>query len=111
MQTIANPTALKLSEEIKKAVAPNEFVNETLERKNELEQLRDYILRREQKATEREQKAAAVREVAAAEKATEKMILTAIQNQAPSDVVEAMRKNAGITEARLIELRKQAQVS
>ena len=100
VQTIANPTALKLSDEVKKAVAPNEFVNETLERKDELEQLRDYIIRREQRA-------AAAREAAG----MEKMILTAIQNNAPSELIEAMRKNAGIAEARLAELRKQAQVS
>ncbi|MDR2737028.1 MAG: Rpn family recombination-promoting nuclease/putative transposase, partial [Gracilibacteraceae bacterium] len=36
MQAITNPTALELLEEVKKTVAPNDFVNETLDRKSEL---------------------------------------------------------------------------
>ena len=45
MQTITNPTALELLEEVKKTVAPNDFVNEALDRKSELEQLRNYVLK------------------------------------------------------------------
>ena len=93
MQAIQNPTALELSREVRKTVAPNDFVNETLNRNNELEQLKDYFVRREQKA---EQKIA------------EKMIITALKGDTPSTVIEAMRKNAGITESRLAELMKQA---
>ena len=39
----------------------------------------------------------------------EEMIIVAIQNNVPCEAVEAMRKNAGITELRLVELKKQAQ--
>ena len=73
----------------------NDFVNETLNRKNELEQLRDYFGKREQK-----------KEIIA----MEKMLITAIQNLVPQEAIEAMRQSAGITEARLVELKKQAQV-
>jgi len=90
MQAVANPAALELSREVEKAVAPNEFVNETINRKSELEQLRNYFKKREQKTAE-------------------VMLITALQGNTPSDVIEAMRKNAGITVDRLAELRKQAE--
>ena len=102
MQAVANPAALDLSREVEKAVAPNEFVNETINRKSELEQLRNYFKKREQKAA---QKAAQK----ATQKATEGMLITALQGNAPSDIIEAMRKNAGITVDRLAELRKQTE--
>jgi hypothetical protein len=38
----------------------------------------------------------------------EKMIITAFQTNAPAEVVEAMKKNAGITDLRLAELKNQA---
>lgn len=93
MQAISNPVALKLADEVKKAVTPNEFVNDTLNRKSEMEQLRDYMKLREQKVE-------AV--------GMEKMIITAIQNGVPSQAIEAMRQNARITKDRLAELREQA---
>jgi len=102
MHAIANPVAIELANEVKKSVAPDEFVRETLDRKNELEQLKNYIIRQQLKASQ----AAAQ---AAAEAAAEKMIVTAIQISVPSEAIEIMRRNAGITEARLAELRKQAQ--
>ena len=73
--------------------APNEFANDTLNRKNELEQLKDYMKRREQKGE-------AV--------GMEKMIIMALQSNAPTSVIETMQKGAGITEVRLAELREQA---
>ena len=96
MQAVANPIALELADEVRKAVAPNEFVNDALNRKNELEQLRDYMKRREQK----------VKSVG-----MEEMIITAFQNDVPAHAIEAMRKSAGITETRLAELKKQAQAT
>ena len=96
MQAIANPRALELSDEVRKAVSPNEFVNDTLNRKNELEQLRDYMKRREQKVE-------AV--------GMEKMIIGAFQSNATYEVIETMRQISGITEARLAELKEQAQES
>lgn len=104
MQAVVNPIALELSDEVRKAVTPNEFVNDTLNRKNELEQLREYMKRREQKLAQAEkQKGEAA--------GMEKMIITAIKVNAPAAVIEDMRKGAGITEARLAELRKQAQMA
>ena len=70
----------------------NEFVNETLDRKEKLKQLRNYIVRQQQKA-------AAV--------CMEKMIITAFQSNATPEVIEAMCKNAGMTESRLAKLKKQ----
>ncbi|MCL1996678.1 MAG: PD-(D/E)XK nuclease family transposase [Defluviitaleaceae bacterium] len=135
MQAVANPIALELADEVRKAVAPNEFVNDALNRKNEMEQFREYMKRREQKAAQaekekaqedrknefeqfrehmkrREQKAVQAEKEKAQEekkKAQEEMIITAIQNAVPSQAIEAMRKNAGITETRLAELKKQIQ--
>lgn len=100
-----------------KAVAPNELVNDTLIRKNELEQLRDYIKRRDQKAQEQIQKAQeemqkAQEEIQKAQeemqKAREQMLITALQTNATPALIEAMCKNAGITETKLAELREQA---
>ena len=104
MQAIANPVALELANEVKKAVTPNEFVNDTLNRKNELEQLREYMKRREQKlALSAEQKGEAV--------GMEKMLIMAWQNNAEPSVIEALQKGAGITDARFAELKKQAQMT
>ena len=101
MQAVANPIALELADEVKKAVAPNEFVNDTLNRKSEMEQLRDYMKRREQKLAQTEkQKGEAA--------GMEKMVIMAIQNAFPPEAIEAMRTEAGITEARFSELREQA---
>ena len=38
----------------------------------------------------------------------EKMIVAALQSNAPPDVIESMQAGAGITNARLIELKEQA---
>jgi hypothetical protein len=100
MQAVANPIALELAGEVRKAVAPNEFVNDTLNRRNEFEQLRDYMKRREQKLAQ-----------VTEQKAMEKMIVTAFQNDVPTHAIEAMRQSAGITEARLAELKNQAQMT
>jgi len=94
MQAIANPVAIELANEVKKSVAPDSFVSETLNRKDELEQLKNYIKKQQLKASQ-----------AAAQATAEKMIITAIQNNATFEMIEAMRRNAGITEARLDELR------
>jgi hypothetical protein len=100
MQAVANPIALELADEVKKAVTPNEFVNDTLNRKSEMEQLREYMIRREQKAA-----------VAEKQKGMEEMVIMAIQNAFPAEAIETMRAGAGITEARLTELKKQAQTT
>ena len=98
IQAVRNPVALELAREVKKTVAPNEFVNETLNRKGELLQVQNYFKRQAEK-------------VAKSAKATgmEEMIITAFQTNAPAEVIEAMKKNAGITDIRLAELKKQAQ--
>ena len=100
MQAVANPIALELASEVRKAVAPNEFVNDTLNRENELEQLKGYIKRREHKLAQ-----------ATEQKTMEKMIIMAIQNAFPTEAIETMRVGAGISESRLAELREQAQMS
>ena len=122
MQAITNPDALELLEEVKKTVAPNDFVDETLDRKSELEQLRNYIIRENQKAAQKAaqeatQKAAqaaqeAAQEAAqkaaeAAQKTAEDLLVLALRTNSPHDTVEAMRQHTGITKERLAELREQ----
>ena len=104
MQAISNPVALELSREVRKTVAPNDFVNDALNRKGELEQLRDYFKIREQRGREEGREEG---------KATgmEKMIIMAIQSNVQPEAIKTMRKGAGITDARLAELREQAQLA
>ena len=106
MQAIANPTALELSKEVRKAVEPNELVNSTLDRRSEALQFYHYIINEKQKAAEKAAKKAAKK---AERKTNEKMLLMAIKNNFASDVIEAMQKGAGITDSRLAELKMQAQ--
>jgi len=97
MQTVKNPVALDLADGVRRTVAQNDVVNDTLDRAGELLQLQNYFRRKEQK-------------VAASAEATgmEKMIITAFQTNAPIEVIEAMKKNAGITDIRLTDLKQQA---
>lgn len=104
MQAVANPIALELADEVRKAVAPNEFINGTLIRKDELEELRNYIMRLTQKAAQKATQAAE-------QKTAEEMIITALQVNTPANAIESMCKKAGIAEARLEELRKQARTN
>ena len=103
MQAVKNPVALDLADGVRKTVAGNDVVNDTLNRQGELLQLQNYFRRREQKAA---QQAA----VSAEEKLAEKMIIAAFQNNFQPEVIETTKKTAGITDARLAELRKQAKV-
>jgi len=98
MQAVKNPIALNLASEVRKTVAQNDVVNDTLHRAGELLQLQNYFRRREEK-------------VAVNAKATgmEEMLIVAIQNNVPSLIIETMQKEAGVTDTRLEELRKQAQ--
>jgi len=93
MQAVKNPIALDLADGVRKTVARNDVVNDTLDRYGELLELQNYFRRREQKA---------------AVTSMEKMIIVALQGNAPSELIESMRKNAGITEVRLSELKKSA---
>ena len=127
MHAITNAAALELSKEVKKTVATNEFVNEALDRNNELLQLQEYFKRREQKAAQKaaqeatieadkkakeaDKKAKEANKKAKEEikKTKEEMIIIALQSNVPNMVIETMQKKAGITDARLAELRKQTQ--
>ena len=100
MQNITNQVALDLSSEVTKTVATNELVNETIDRKTELEQLREYLNMREQKAAQ-----------SAEQKGKEQMLIMAIQSNVTPEAIETMQKGAGISDARLAELKKQAQLS
>ena len=53
MRAITNPTALESSREVRKAVAPDDFVMETMDDKDEIEQFRHYVLRQKQEAAEK----------------------------------------------------------
>ena len=110
MQAIKNPVALELSQEIGKTVSSGRIVKKALSRKSEYEQLQEYINMRDVKIEARS-KAEGIAEGEARGKAEgkEEMLVSAIQNDAPLAMLEAMRQSAGITEARLAELRVLAQ--
>jgi len=90
MQAISNPVALDLSKEAKKTVMPNDFVNSTLGRSEEMEQLKAYGIWLQQKGKE-------------------EMVIMALQNDVPFELVDIMRTKAGITDSRFAELQIQAQ--
>ncbi|MCL1863622.1 MAG: hypothetical protein FWF78_08655, partial [Defluviitaleaceae bacterium] len=95
-----NPIALDLADGVRKTVARNDVVNDTLNRQGELLQLQNYFRRREQQAA-----------VSAEEKLAEKMIIAAFQNNFQPEVIETMKKTAGITDTRFAELKKQAKAN
>lgn len=95
MQAIANPTAIKLSQEVRTAVEPPEVVIEALDRRSDFEKFRDYVMHSAQKGEA---------------KGMEKMIVAAIQNGASSEMIRALQLSANITDARIAELTRQAQL-
>ena len=116
MQKVKNKAALALSDEVKQTVASNKRVKKTLNRKEEFNELLMYLLdEAKEKAIEMaEKKAVEMAEkkaVEIAEKKVEDLLITVLQSNAPIDTVEAVRVRAGITEARLAELKEQALVS
>ena len=118
VENITNPVAVELSEEIIRAVAPAELVNEALARRKELEDLHNYVIREREKAAqkaaqeaERKAQEAAQEAERKAQETKEDMLVMAIQSGAPNDTIEAMRKKAGVTDARLAELRELAKTA
>ena len=106
MQSVKNPVALDLADGIMKTVSRNEVVNDTLDRRSELLQLQNFIMRKAQKeAIKAAEQAALSTKIITAEK----MLVLALQNDASSNVIESMQKGAGITDTRLDELRRQVQ--
>ena len=93
MQAVKNPVALDLADGVRRTVAQNDVVNDTLNRAGELLQLQNYFRRREQKV---------------AQTIAEEMIVAAIKNNFQPEAIEIMRTTAGVTDARLIELKQQA---
>jgi len=102
MQAIANPAALDLSKAVETTVLGSEFMDETMKRKKEWLEVFEYfgkqIQKNEEKIKEKIEK-----------QIKEEMILTAIKNGVPSDVIMIMCNTAGIMEFRLNELKIQAQ--
>ena len=108
MQAVKNPVALSLATEVKKTVARNDVVHDTLDRTGELLQLQNYFRKREQQvAKQAAEQAAKQAAEQAATASMEKMVVMAIQSNATPDVISTMQKGAGITDARLAELKKQ----
>jgi hypothetical protein len=111
MQAIVNPTAIKLSQEVRTAVAPPEVVIEALDRRSDFEKFRDYVLYSVQKGEQKgklegEQKGALAGQI----KGMEQMIMVAIRNGADIDMIKALQISANITDARLIELTHQVKM-
>ncbi|MCL1883080.1 MAG: PD-(D/E)XK nuclease family transposase [Defluviitaleaceae bacterium] len=96
MQAVQSPLALDLARETRKAVAPDDFMNDTMRRERGLNEIQIYMQRREQKAEQ---------------KAEERVLIMALRNNVPSEIIEVMRKGIGITDVRFAELQKQAQMN
>jgi len=106
MQAISNPVALDLSREARKTITPNDFVNITMSREKELAELREYgIWLKQTSVAEGKAEGKAEGET----KGKEQMIIMALRNDAPFELVDIMRTEAGITDARFAELKSQAQ--
>ena len=102
MNAVQSPLALDLARETRTAVAPTEFINETMRRERGLAEIQAFLNRQRKQAAE---------QAAQSAKATgmEEMVILAIQNNVHPEAVEVMRKAAGITDIRLAELKEQAQ--
>ena len=96
MQAIQSPLALDLAQETRRAVAPDDVMNDIMRRERGLSEIHMF-LERNKKSGE------AV--------GMEKMIITALQSNFPSEAIEVMKKSAGITDIRLAELKNQAQMN
>ena len=105
MEKVKSKTALELSGELKRTVGSRGFVGSALSREDELEELRKFIEKREQKLTHEVAKKATKK---ATKSTAAKMILTAMQSSVPNEAIEAMRKSAGITDAQLAKLLERA---
>ena len=124
MYGITNASALELSNEVRKTVAPNEFIEGTLLRKDDweefkaqCEQLRADYLRKvksiEERIAKADMKAAqadmkAAKEAREAKEASERMIIAVLRESPTPSVIEAIRQSTGISEVRLAELREKA---
>jgi len=89
MNAVQSPLALDLANETRKAVAPDEFINDTMRREKGLNELQNFMNRQKLESAE-------------------KMLITAIQNGVPASAIEAMRQSVGITDTRFAVLKKQA---
>ena len=98
--------AYKLQQKLKEA----EQKAEVAEQKAEVAEQKAEVA--EQKAEEAEQKAEEAEQKAeeAEQKAKEEMLIAVLQSCVPQEAVEAIRLRAGITEARLAELKEQARI-
>ena len=85
MNAIQTPIALDLARETKKAVAPDEFVDDALRRERGLREIQAFL---------NKNKAAGIAV------GMEKMIITAFKANAPSEIIEAMRKQTMSKEVR-----------
>ena len=108
MQAVESPLALELAREVKRAVAPDDFVDDTLKREQGLKELHRYLENQKRKAA---QEAALKAEQKAEQRTAEKMLITAIRNGAAQSLIEAMRLDVGVTDSRLAELMEQANMA
>jgi len=98
IQAVQSPLALELASEVKRAVAPDEFVNDTLRRERGLNEIQAFMEKQKRSAAKKAEKSTA-----------EKMLIMAMQSNVPSEAIEIMRTGVGITDTRLAELKEQAQ--
>ena len=96
INAVQSPLALDLARETRTAVAPTEFMNDTMRREKGLAEIQAF-LNRNKKTGETT--------------GMEKMIITAIQSNVQPEAIETMKNVAGITDVRLAELKKQAQAT
>jgi len=90
MNAVQSPLALDLARETRSAVAPDEFMSDTMRRERGLIEIQAFLARNKREGME-------------------EMIITALKNNAAPALIEALQISAGVTDARLAELKSQVQ--
>ena len=110
VQKIKTHAALELSSEIKKTVAPKNFIAETVDTEDELERFALAVIRMQNKKISEAKKEAyelaEKKAVELVERKAEEMLILALQSHVPVDAIEILRNGAGITKTRLAELKE-----
>jgi hypothetical protein len=98
MNAVQSPLALDLARETRTAVAPTEFMSDTMRRERGLAEIQAFLNSQRKEAAQN-----------ATQSTAEKMLIMAIQSNAAAIVIETMQKGMGITDTRLAELKILAQ--
>jgi len=100
MNAVQSPLALDLAREARSAVAPDDFMSDTLRRERGLIEIQAFLERNKRAGI-------AEGEIKGEIKGMEIMIITALKNNAAPALIEALQTSAGVSDVRLAELRAQ----